>query len=243
MKKVLFGMLLAFVVNVHAQQALKDTQFEGYLIKKGGEKKEVIIEVDNLREPWKFQQDIKFFDKSQLGQKKIKKESCKPGDYEGYVIGTREFTVVEYAGKDAPETNELNAAMGGLKKLSKPKYFAEIDRKGKITTYKFYNSPPEFYVTSGDDIKKMDEFVEKCKREYDILLSKEGEKPVAFDELKIKKFFKECDFVVKKYEDGLYKKKPVKGLGSLIKAAMLSGQSLYDAVMEMVDDYEKECVK
>ncbi|MCB9308830.1 MAG: hypothetical protein H6567_02080 [Lewinellaceae bacterium] len=233
--------------TVFSQQELKENQFEGYIIMKNGDRRDGIIEISNINLPWSFQETIKFFDKSLLDNKKVKKsekEECKPGDVIEYGIEGRRYLVVSYSNKNNVDGNALNSAIGLAKNLSQTKFYAELYREGKVSLYRFYNSPPEFYITSGEqEGKDMHEYIEKCKNEFDILIEKGEEKAKAFDDVNIKKFFKDCDYVVKKYQDKKYTKQPVKGLKSMVQQSFIRGDALAAAAMEMIEDYEANCAK
>lgn len=230
-----------------SQQALKENQFEGYIILKNGERKEGIVEVKNNNHPWSFQEAIKFFDKELLNQEKVKKgdkKEFKPGEVTEYGFADKRYVLVSYTNNNQAEGNALNAGIGALKSATQTKHFAEVYREGIISLYRFYNSPPDFYITSGDaEAKNMAAFIEECKTTYDILIEKGEEKAKAFDDISVKKFFKDCQFVVEKYEDKKYTKQPVKGLKSMIRSAMLRGEALANAAMEMIIDYEANCAK
>lgn len=242
---VLAFMLVSFIG--FSQTALKENQFEGYIIKKNGDRMEGIVEIDNINHPWSFQETIKFFDKALLNGEKVKKSDkleCKPGDVIEYGIGEKRFVLVSYTNTNQAGGNALTAGLGALKSATQTKHFAEVYREGKVSLYRFYNSPPEAYVTVGDEqARQMDDFIKDCKTNYDILIEKGEEKAKSFDDISIKKFFKDCEFVVNKYKDEKYTKKPVKGLKSMIKSALLRGEPLAAAAMEMIVDYEANCAK
>lgn len=246
MNKILLLFLFVLVNEVSfSQQNLKDNQFEGYVIMKNGDRKEGIIEVKNINHPWSFQETIKFFDKEMLNKEKVKKSDkseIKPGEAVEYGFAGKRFALVSYTNNNQAEGNALTTGLGALKSATQTKHFAEVYREGKISLYRFYSSPPDFYVTSGDaEAKNMAAFIEECKTTFDILIEKGEEKAKAFDDINIKKFFKDCEFVVKKYEDKKYTKQPVKGLKSMIKSALLRGEALAAAALEMIVDYEANC--
>jgi hypothetical protein len=244
------GFLILFIIQIgNSQTVLKENQFEGYIVMKNGDKKEGIIEIGNISLPWSYQEDVKFFDKAVLSKPKVKKDDkmeCKPGEVIEYGIGTSKFMLVEYQNMDgsANNVNGLTAGLSALKNATQTKYFAELFREGKISVYKFYNSPPGFYATSGDaQAANMDALIHDCKTKYDILIEKDGEKAKSFEGISIKKFFKDCEMVVKKYDEGKYTKKPVKGLKSYVKSGMLKGEALANSANEMIVDYEANCAK
>lgn len=240
----LFALLL-FAQISQGQETLSPNQFEGYVVTKDGKKTEGIIEVSNATHPWSFQGTISFFDKSVLSEGKAKrkdKTKYKPTDLLEYGIGDRKFKPVEYIDSNQADNNELNETIGMIRSLTKTKHFAELYHEGAISVYRFYSSPPGFSASAGDaQINAYDDFVEKCKTTYDILIENGSEKAKSFESVNLKKFFKSCPVVVKKYEKNEYIKKPVKGLKSLIKDAMLQGEPLANAAMEMVNDYEANC--
>lgn len=237
---------LFIVAQLHfAQETLNPNQFEGYVITNAGKKIEGIIEVSNAKHPWSFQGTISFFDKSILDEGKAKrkdKTKYKPTDLLEYGIGDRKFKPVEYVDSNQADNNALNETIGMIRSVTKTKHFAELYHEGAISVYRFYSSPPGFSASAGQgQIDAYDDFVEKCKTTYDILIENDGEKAKSFESVNLKKFFKSCSYVVKKYENNEYIKKPVKGLKSLIKDALLQGEPLANAAMEMVKDYEANC--
>lgn len=248
MKRSLFVLLSVLTSSlIFGQQELKKNQFEGYVVLKNGDRKEGIIEIKNVDHPWSFQEAFKFFDKSLLENDKIKKDDkkeYKPGDVIEYGYGGKRYGLVSYTNNNQAEGNALTSGMSALKNATQTKHFAEVYREGKVSLYRFYNSPPDFYVTSGnDEAQKMDDFIRDCKTNYDILIEKGEEKAKSFDDINVGKFFKDCDFVVKKYKNKEYTKKPVTGLKSMVKAGLLRGEPLAAAALEMIVDYEANCIK
>lgn len=230
-----------------SQESLKANQFEGYIIMKNGDRKEGIIEIKNIHHPWSFQETIKFFDKSLLNGDKVKakdKKEYSPGEVIEYGFGEKRYVLVSYTNNNQAEGGTLTSGLSALKSATQTKHFAEVYREGKVSLYRFYNSPPDFYTTSGAaEAQKMEDFIRDCKTNYDILIEKGEEKAKSFEDVSVKKFFKDCELVVKKYEDGKYTKKPVKGLKSMISAGLLRGEALAASAMEMIIDYEANCSK
>lgn len=249
MKKLIQNLLLLLMTTITiAQTELKENQFEGYIITNDGKKVEGIVEINNIKYPWSFQESILFFDKSLLEDnekvKRKEKSKYKPGDITEYGFGDKRFVSISYNDNNTLDNNDVNETLGMIKSVTKTKYFAEVYYSGNISIYRFYSSPTGFSVHAGEQqMKEYDEYIEKCITTYNILIEREGEKAKAFDDINIKKFFKDCSVVVKKYENNEYTKKPVKGLKSLVKDAMLRGEPLLEAVLEIVNDYEKNCSK
>jgi len=230
-----------------AQSELKENQFEGYVIKADGKRMDGIVEIKNISHPWSFQETVLFFDKSLLDNEKVKKKEkteCRPGEYVEYGFQDRRYALVSYTNLNQASGGTTTTAMSVMKGATQTKFFAEVFREGKVSLYRFYNSPPDFWVTTGDaQAQEMQTFIRDCKENFDILIEKEGEKAKAFGGISVKKFFKDCDFVVQKYEDKKYTKKPVKGLKSAFASENLRGDALANAAMEMITDYEAECAK
>ena len=64
MKNLLSGMLLLVIMS-HvsiAQKTTRENQFEGYVITSDMVKSDVAIEVEDIHQPWSFQENIKYFD-------------------------------------------------------------------------------------------------------------------------------------------------------------------------------------
>ena len=71
---------------------------------------------------------------------------------------------MSYSNKNNVDGNALNSAIGLAKNLSQTKFYANYTEKVKFLCTDFYNSPPEFYITSGEqEGKDMHEYIEKCK--------------------------------------------------------------------------------
>lgn len=244
---IIFCLLAMGGLPMMAQMELKENQFEGYVVKADGSKMEGIVEIKNIKQPWSFQETILFFDKSLLDNEKVKKKEkteCKPGEYIEYGIQDKRYGLVSYTNMNQASGGTTTTAMSVMKATTQNKFFAEIYREGKVSLYRFYNSPPDFWVTSGDaQAQEMESFIRDCKENFDILIEKEGEKAKAFGGITVKKFFKDCDFVVQKYEDKKYTKKPIRGLKSALSSESLRGDALANAAMEMITDYESECAK
>jgi hypothetical protein len=248
MRKLVYLISVIILANpVYAQTELKSNQFEGYIIMSNGDRQEGIIEIKNIREPWRFQETFKFFDKSLLSGDKVKKSEkmeCKPGEVIEYGFGDKRYVLVSYTNNNQAQGNALTTGISAIKSATQTQHFAEVYREGKVSLYRFYNSPPAGYVTVGEEeAEEMKSFIEDCKKNYDILIEKGDEKAKSFEDVLVKKFFKDCPFVVEKYEDNKYTKKPVKGLKSMIKSSLLRGEPLAAAALEMVIDYEANCMK
>lgn len=251
MRNLLLFAFLFCVAFGHAQD-LKRDQFLGYIITDKGKEKHGIVKVPQSYLPWSFQGTIKFLEtddpKKALSAKKVKFTKYKPKDIAGYSVNGKIYKRIEYkdyskAG-NASEQNNVNKAAAMTSALTKSVFFMEEYRDGIISVYKYYSQPPGFSVTVGEeDAAGHEAYVNQSKRDYDIILKKRKEKPKPFNDMSVKKYFKDCDYVLTKFKNEEYTKKPVKGLGSLIKDNLLLGEALRAAAYEMIEDYEAHCAK
>ena len=83
-----------------------------------GTRKEGIIEVEDHTFPWAFQENIRTFDKSLLGNSRIKREQktlITAGDIIEYGFAGKRFVHVSYYVKGDKEDNKLKSAFGKFK--------------------------------------------------------------------------------------------------------------------------------
>ena len=231
-------------------QEMSDTQHKGYIIDKDGNKHEGIIEL-NYNAPWDDQRKIKFIamDKWESGDKIKNKDRHKmtTKDIIEYGYDGKVYKLVKYRNVSALGETANNSKMGRFNKISsglknaKSTYFAEVYQEGNMSMYKFYNAPPDVSVSSGEETAELQKLAEDCKTNYDVIIAKQGEGAKSFEAVNVKKYFKDCDYVSKKFKNKEYTRKPVKGLKSMAGNAMLLGDRLAASAKEMVDDYNANC--
>ncbi len=242
---VIIVLCMSFHLNGQAQKSKTENRFEGYIIFADSVKKVGIIEIEDVNQPWTFQENVKFFDKALLSAGRVKREqkfNCNPGEIIEYGINDRVFKHVSYYVKNLEEDNILKSTYGRIKGDKNTDYFAEVFKSGKVSLLKFY-IPPSISEDDYDNDELMKEYVEKSKTSYDILITRGVEKPKSIDDISIKNFFKDCDFVVKKYNDSKYKLKPGKSLKAMFKGDKLPGSKLEEAARDIVADFELHCNK
>jgi len=249
--KIHFITLLLFGFVLIAQgQELGDNQRKGYVIDNDQNRLEGIIEIKNSQ-PWANQRKISFIpmDKWTSGEKikKKHKEKYTTKDIVEYGYDDTVFKKVKYKNVNAIAKSTGNSKLGRFNKISsglknaKSSYFAEMYQSGKISMYKFYNAPPDVSISSGEETEELKRMAEESRTNYDILVIKEGEGAKSFESVNIKKYFKDCSYVVDKFKDKQYTKKPSKKIKAMLKNSMLQGESLAAAAKEMIDDYNEQC--
>lgn len=245
-KLVLCAAVLLFFGKLSGQIEMAPDQFKGYLIlDKKGKKREGVIELNSLKNPWENQRRVKFIEEKAFEGKKLKdkdKEEFKPKDIEGFVIGDRVFETQKYTDLgSAVEGDQVNrvtglASLGSA--LTKNEHFLERITQGAITLYKFYSEPPAVKAAANkDQSDALDQMEENSRRHYDILVKKGDEKLRNFKNINMEEYFSDCPEVWKKYQDGGYKMEP-KGLKGLLSKA-LPGDLLQEMALEMVNDYNR----
>lgn len=243
-----FSIFLIFCLSISlasAQKTNTENRFEGYIIYADGSRKEGIIEVEDSTFPWAFQENIKIFDKSLLSAGRVKREqktNCIPGEIIEYGFMGRRFIQVSYYVKGPEEDNIIKSSFGKFKGEKNTDFFAEIYKPGKVSLLKFF-IPPTLTDEDYDDADVMNKHVEQSKTSFDILITKQGEKPKSIDDISIKGFFKDCAFVVDRYNNGKYKIKPGKSLKAMFKSEKLPGDKLEEAAIDILSDYETHCSK
>ncbi len=231
------------------QSRTKANHFEGYIITADSVRKEVAIEVEDTQQPWSFQQDVRYFDKSLLNGGRVKRElkkECNPGEVLEYGFQNRRFVSVQYYIKGADEDNKLKEAFGKFKGEKNIDFFAEVIQEGNVLVAKFH-IPPVIADEDYDSDEKMRSHIKTCEEQYDLLVFRKGLKPISISDISFKDFFADCAFVVKKYDEQRYKLKPVKGIKSGIKSVFspdkLMGAALKTAVDAILADYDGKCRK
>ncbi len=245
MKNLVSGMLLLVIMS-HvsiAQKTTRENQFEGYVITSDMVKSDVAIEVEDIHQPWSFQENIKYFDKVLLTGARVKRELkklCIPGEIIEYGFAGRKFVYVNYYVKGNEEL--LTSTLSKIKGDKNTDYFAEVIKEGKVSLLRFYQ-PPVIAEEDNYNEELMKEYIEASSMGYDILVARPGQKAQSIEDVGFKGFFEDCDFVVKKYEAERYKMKPSKGLKALLKSDRLSGIKLETAARSILADYDAHCAK
>lgn len=228
-----------------AQKSLKPNQYEGYTIAADGTRKEGIIEVEDHTFPWAFQENVKIFDKSLLGNARIKREQktvITAGEIIEYGYAGKRFIHVSYYVKGEGEDNKLKSSFGKFKDEKNTEFFAEVIKEGKISLLKFY-LPPTIADEDYENEATIQKYIDDANATYDILVMRDLEKPKSIEDTSFKNFFKDCEFVVNKHETGKYKIKPDKGLKGFKDKGRLSGPKLEEATNVVMADYEANCGK
>ncbi|MBK9735372.1 MAG: hypothetical protein IPO92_10540 [Saprospiraceae bacterium] len=214
MKHINIALFLLFVISASGQKALKPNQFEGYTISFDGVRTDGIIEIADINQPWDFQEKVKFFDKSLLAHSRIKREDkivVTPGEIVEYGINGKRYVHVHYYVKSKGEDNIFKSTLGKIKDEKITDFFAEVYKDGKISWMKFY-LPPTISEEDEDSEETMKEYIETSLATYEILVSKEGEKPKSLEDINVGDFFSDCELIGKKYSEGKYKMKPNKSI-------------------------------
>lgn len=236
--------LLFSVAIAVGQNKLRDNQFEGYIITVDGVKSEVAIEIADANQPWTFQDDVKYYDRSLLTGARVKRELKKnaiPGEIIEYGFANRRFIHVNYFVKSKGD-DVLKSTMDKIKGEKNTEFFAEIIKDGKVQLLKFYQ-PPVITDEDYDDDALVKKITDEAKENFDILIAREGQKPKSIQEISYKSFFDDCPFVVNKFENKRYKFTPVSGIKKLLKSDGLNGTKLEAAAVIVLEDYNTKCGK
>jgi hypothetical protein len=240
---ILLG-ILSFALQGICQKKGKDNQFLGYIITADSVRQEVAIEVEDIRQPWSFQQDVKYFDKSLLTGARVKRElkkDCIPGEIIAYGFENRQFIYVQYYIKGTDEDNRIKEAFGKFKGEKNVDFFAEVIQEGTISAARFH-IPPVIGEEDYDQAETMQAHIDKSAAEFDILVYRKGFSPVSVSDISFKEFFADCPLILRKYEEKRYKIQPVKGIKanivSIFNPDKLLGDKLQIAVKPILRDYE-----
>lgn len=244
MRSVFFLMYLVFTANtiMIGQSKLKDNQKEGYIITADGTKSEVAIEVEDPKQPWTFQSDVKYYDKALLTGARIKREQkndAYPGEIIEYGFDNRRFLHVNYYVKGKGE-DVFKSTVEKIKGDKTTDFFAEIIHDGKIQLLKFY-LPPAISDEEYENEEVMKKYIEESSANYDILIKREalGTKPI--QEMNVKSYFEDCPSVLGRFEKNLYKIKPKSGIKKLLSEDGLYGIKLENAALTVIKDYDNKC--
>ena len=244
-----FLICLSFSTNA---QELAEDQRKGYILDSKGKKKEGIIELSSLRNPWSNQRSIKFIDtktweKSKGKLKKKDKEKFKAKDLQGYGFDDREFVTVKYtavAGDDGSDVNKFTSRMSTISNLTKNQHMVERLLDGEVSVYRFYSYPPEASAYKGSEKEQYEAMIEGLRTTPSILMKKgkKGKIKDFEDLLGFKKFIGDCEKVLTKYENNEYMKKSKLKVKGMVKDA-LSGSTAEDKCLEIMRDYNEFCGK
>jgi hypothetical protein len=193
--------------------------------------------------PWYNQRYIWFIDSaSYAGNPNVKGKKYRADDMQMYQVGTRIFDKVHYV-----NTENLQ-----LKSLGSNDHMMERLTLGRISSYCFYNYPPDTYAESGSE-EKIERDEEKRKNDllngYKILFRKNDEKKLqnAFD-IDMLKCLADVPAVQEKFQTGGYGNQPVvahKGLAAKMIAMakkVTFKQEEADAIVAAFNDYNAQGV-
>lgn len=239
-----FSLLLVAMTTAMGQKTLRDNQYEGYIIMADGKKSDVAIEVEDASQPWTYQDDVKYYDRSLLNGSRVKRELKKnliPGEVIEYGIGSRRFVHVNYQVKGKGD-DVLKSTLDKIKGEKNMEFFAEIVTDGPIQLLKFYQ-PPVISEEEYDDAELVTKITNEAKETFDILIARGDIKPKSIQEINYKTFFEDCPFVLNKFDNKRYKIEPTSGIKKLLKSGGLSGPKLEAAANAIVSDFILKCSK
>ncbi|TWJ03362.1 hypothetical protein JN11_00900 [Mucilaginibacter frigoritolerans] len=239
MKKfcILFSLVLVFGLSVCAAQENTWVYRPGKVIFKDGTSASGLVRIYDDA-PWYNQRFIWFIDSaSYAANPNVKGKKYKADDMQTYIVGTRIFNKAHYV-----NTEHLQ-----LKSLGSNDHMMEQLTSGRITSYRFYDYPDDFYGDSGTQEKiEQDEAQRKndLLKGYKILCKKDDEKKFqnAFD-MDLLKYLADVPAVQQKYQTVGYGNQPVeahKGLAAKMiamakKAAFKPDEA--DAIIAAFNDY------
>lgn len=224
-----------------AQDAAKG-EFAGYLIEKGGKKKEGVLFLDTSN-PWQNQRSIKFvtqkvWEKNNGELKKKQKEKFKAKDIQGYGYDGREFFTMKYTavGSGSGQPNKFTGAMTAVSNLSRNQHIVERVLAGEVSVYSFYDYPPDVSAQVGsEEMRQHDQMIADLRNHPNALVKKgkKGKVKNFTGMMNFKKYIGDCEVVLNKFENKEYMRK-----GGVITA--VTGQNVERAV-EIFTDYNNEC--
>jgi hypothetical protein len=240
------SLLIVVLVMLHfgaiGQAKLKDNQKEGYIITADGTKSEVAIEVEDPTQPWTFQSDVKYYDRSLLNGTRIKREQksdAYPGGIIEYGFDNRRFLHVNYYIKGKGE-DVFKSTVEKIKGDKATDFFAEVIHDGKIQLLKFY-VPPMIAEEDYENEAVMKEYIKESEAGYDILIKKDIVGTKAIQEMNVKAYFEDCPMILNRFEKNLYKIKPKSGIKKLLSDDAMYGIKLENAALTVIRDYENKC--
>ncbi len=241
-KYLLVAACLLMALVIQSQPVLKGNQMVGYIITEDGIKKEVGLEIEDETLPWTYQHDIRYFDKTLLTGKRIKKELktvAEPGIITEYGFGDRRFKAVTY-NLSSKEGDILQATLETIKGEAIKGFFAEVISEGPITLMKFY-LPPTLTDDDYDDPEVMKKYVTSVTKSYDVLIQRGNQTAKPIQNINVNTYFEDCPFVLQKFKDKKYPINPSTGIKKLLSKSELSGIKLENAAKRVVIDFESKC--
>lgn len=239
---IIFSFL--FFTSAFSQDAMRSNQMDGYIISADGTRTEVGLEIEDEELPWTFQTDVRYFDRSLLTGDRVRKEHktvAEPGEVVEYGFDGRRFIAVIY-NTYAQGGNIFKNTLESIKGDGDEGYFAEVVTEGDIQLLRFY-LPPEIDDEDYDSPRAMERYIKDAIKTYDILIYKDGLPIKPVQSIKIKTYFGDCDFVMKKFKDKRYKINPSTGFKKVFSGDDLSGTRLENAAKKVAEDYQSKCGK
>jgi len=238
------AIILSLMVSPLTAQDASQGQFAGYIMEKGGKKKEGVLLLDMVN-PWENQRSIKFvpqkvWEKNNGKLKKKHKEKFKAKDLKGYGFDGREFFTMKYTavGDGTGQPNKLTGAMTAVSNLTKNQHMVEKVLSGHVSAYRFYDYPPDVSAQYGsEEIAEYRQMIRDLKNQPDVLLKKgkKGKLKSFTGMMSFKKYISDCEMVSNKYLNNEYMRK-----NKLLKVNV--GNDVEKAI-EIFTDYNNECGK
>lgn len=229
-----------FSIFGYSQPLLKGNQMVGYIISADGTKSEVGLEIEDETLPWTFQHDVRYFDKSLLTGKRIKRELktvAIPGEIVEYGFGDRRFKAVTY-NLSSKEGDILQSTLESIKGEAIKGFFAEVIHEGPITLMKFY-LPPN--IEDDEDPDALKSYVSTVSKSYDILIQRGNLTAKPIQNINVNSYFEDCPFVLQKFKEKKYPFNPSSGLKKLLSKSELSGIKLENAAKKVLQDFDTKC--
>ena len=242
-----------FTTSLAIGQGISFTQEFGHIIDNDGNKITGIISIKHASYPWSQQDDIFFYETDapldeETKLKKADMTKYKPTEIKGFSYDGREFNTIKYTNvaglsKAAGLKGGLNQLSAGAAALGDGAFFAEVVVKGELVSlYKYYNKPPGFSISSGEETEKLAQMSEDAKTEYDLLLSKPDGKAKNTEVIIYKKYFKDCKKWVKNFENGDYDfPEKLNKKGKKAKIQIHTFKEKMDRYKLMISEYDSLC--
>lgn len=232
--KFLFSLIITCFAGLSMLSAQNDLSnprlHEGSVTMKNGDTNEGILEF-SMNHPWDIQRGIRMFDKSLLGEKKIKgkdKTNCKPKDCTSFETGGMKY--------EAHKTMIGGGTYGGDMKALPKWYFLQLLEEGPINLYIAYGNPPA--VASGVDFETI---YDDLRSNPEMLLKKGDGKIKYLNTIDVAKWIEDSSDTAQKFADGGYGnkvRKEGKKFGNFLKAQM-ENQNV-DMMRQVIQDYNAE---
>jgi hypothetical protein len=194
----------------------------------------------NEGEPWFNQRRIWFKDSvAMLTNPNVKPKKYKVEDLKSYRVGDRKFEKVHYVDYENLQ----------IKSMGSNDHMLEMLSSGRITSYKFYTYPQDFYAFYGtEDAYKAQEQKKKndLLKGFKFLTKKDNEEKFhdAFD-YDLQKFFEDTPEVLQKYQAGGYGNQPVNAKKGLMAKMIAHAKKVAykpeeaDAIVLAFNDYNQ----